>query len=312
MTGNDIVITSDDPYESNSYFGNGNYETIEKMFQFDVLYKMLSNAAIANEILTPEMKNELFLGITYRIDDVSRLTGVDEHIVRNWLNGTNSERLPLYLTTIKEVKFRLVPAETVYRIRMVHLIHKNLKMALNTIASVAIGETAPVQTEIVNPAQIQAQLKKQIATLEEQNKLLEEQNALILQKFSEENLNKYIRLQIEKIEDSKVPLLEAQSQKVSELENKLETIRQNNEEQIKEKLHNFAFAQVEYFDEIEMENRRKNRGVFSKLFNKHYEENPLEKRTRILKGVKKLLDSYEKALLEMPTEEDIKEQSSKN
>lgn len=303
MGDNDIVIKSDNAYETNSYFGNGNYETIEKMFQFDVLYKMLSNAGMTNKIVTDEMKNELLLGITYRIDDVARLTGIDEHIVRNWLNGTNSERLPLYLSTMKEVKFRLVPAETIYRIRMVHLIHKNLKMALNTIASVAIGEVSPVQTEILNPAQAQAQLKEQIAQLLEQNKLLEEQNEFIKQRFSEENLNKYIKFQIEKLESSKTPLIEAQSKKVNELEVKLEKLRQNNEEQIKEKLHNFAFAQVEYFDEIEMENKRQKRGFFSKLFNKHYEDNPLERKTRIIKGVKKLLDSYESALAEMPTDE---------
>lgn len=304
MGDNDLLIKSENTYESNPYFGNGNYETIEKMFQFDVLYKMLSNAGIAHEILTKEMKKELFLGITYRVDDVARITGMDEHIVRNWLNGTNSERLPLYLTTIKEVKFRLVPAETIYRIRMVHLIHKNLKMALNTIASVAIGEVSPIQTEILNPAQVQSQLNEQINQLLGQNKLLEDQNEFIKERFSEENLNKYIKLQIEKIESSRTPLIEAQSKKVNELEKEINKIRQHSEEQIKEKLHNFAFAQVEYFDEIETEKKRQNRGFFSKLFNKHYEENPLERKTRIIKGVKKLLDSYEKALAEMPPDED--------
>lgn len=338
MNNNEYLLTSGEPestadyIEENLFYENNDIEAIEDKFKKrDVLYELLVNSGLADQIITNEMRNELILGRVYRIDDTARMTHTDAHIIRNWLNGTNSEKMPLYLHSIKETKFRNVPAETVFKVRLVYLVHQNLKMSLNTIAQTAIGERSPVYAEIVNPTEQIARLEEEKKNILEEKAKLEKSNKKYvenIEKLSDElskvdgklidallerRLNSLIEEkvanQLSQISFDNVPMLQESNEKLKQYEKKIEDLEkvvekipEESDKQFRERMYNWAYVQAEYIDSQIKQNAH--RGLFSRLFKREKKENPLQRRARIAKIAKEIMREYEKSLEKQVLQED--------
>lgn len=145
----------------------------------DILYRMLQRAGLEQNIIHPNMSAKLKAGLNYRPADAAELTGVNEGTLRGWLNGKDSNDLPVYINAYKENKFHILDAEAVFRVRLIYLVQKELKYSLNNIAGIATGKgitgkVIPQNEEILN----------QLQEVRDANNLLEKQNKVLLSMIS--------------------------------------------------------------------------------------------------------------------------------
>lgn len=161
--------------------GADDISRLEILFKNDVLYKMLERANLADKIVTTEMNEKLKFGLNYRPQDVSVITYANEGTLRGWLNGRDSFELPMYIGASREGKFHILDAEAVYRVRLVYMVQKELKLSLNHIANICVGKSSNSK---VIPLNQNDEVMNSINEIKEKNMYLENQNRMLLEMFS--------------------------------------------------------------------------------------------------------------------------------
>ncbi|WP_010243727.1 hypothetical protein [Acetivibrio cellulolyticus] len=170
-----------DQIVSSDLQGADDISRLEILFKNDVLYKMLERADLANKIITPEMNEKLKFGLNYRPQDAAAITYANEGTLRGWLNGRDSFELPMYINASREGKFHILDAEAVYRVRLVYMVQKELKLSLNHIANICAGKS---NNSKVMPFNQNDEIMNSINEIREKNIYLENQNRMLLEMFS--------------------------------------------------------------------------------------------------------------------------------
>lgn len=148
-------------------------------FKNDVLYRMLQRAGLEQTIITSEMYEKLKYGLNYRPQDAAFITGVNEGTLRGWLNGKDSSDLPVYINAFKENKFHILDCESVFRVRLIFLVQKELKYSLNHISGIAVGKG--INGKVITPNE---NYMNQLEEIKESNIQLEKQNKMLYSMIS--------------------------------------------------------------------------------------------------------------------------------
>lgn len=170
-----------DQIVSSNLEGADDISRLEIMFKNDLLYKMLEKADLADKIITPEMTEKLKFGLNYRPQDAAAITGANEGTLRGWLNGRDSYELPTYINSSREGKFHILDAESIYRVRLVYMVQKELKLSLNHIANICAGKS---NNSKVMPLNQNDEIMNSINEIREKNICLENQNRMLLEMFT--------------------------------------------------------------------------------------------------------------------------------
>lgn len=168
---------------SSNLKGADDISRLEILFKNDVLYKMLERADLADKIITPEMNEKLKFGLNYRPQDAAEITYANEGTLRGWLNGRDSFELPIYINASREGKFHILDAEAVYRVRLIYMVQKELKLSLNHIANICVGKSNNTNTKVM-PLNQNDELINSINEIKEKNIYLENQNRMLLEMFT--------------------------------------------------------------------------------------------------------------------------------
>jgi transcriptional regulator with XRE-family HTH domain len=227
-------------------FINANYTQdiidIEKSFKNDILYKMLKRAGLTDKIVTEEMIKSLFIGRTYKTEEVAIMTGVAEPTLRNLLNGRDASQLPSYINAIKETKFHILDAESIYRVRLIYLVQKELKHSIKQISEIATGMVEPYnKSRVIYPPEQINYISDKLDKLEINNnelndkcEQLSKQNVILLnfiQNICEKDENDQLKLKT-----SAMPLLES-NKEIEEIKDKLNKLENNSQVIIKKEVN---------------------------------------------------------------------------
>jgi hypothetical protein len=166
---------------SSNLEGANDISKLEILFKNDVLYKMLERADLADKIVTSEMNEKLKFGLNYRPQDAAAITYANEGTLRGWLNGRDSFELPMYINASREGKFHILDAESVYRVRLIYMVQKELKLSLNHIANICAGKSNNSKVMSLNQND---EILNSINEIKEKNRYLENQNRMLLEMFS--------------------------------------------------------------------------------------------------------------------------------
>ncbi len=276
-------------YHQEKQNDSSHIEILINDFKEDPLYSFLKKAGYEKLIITNRMREELYIGRTYSVEQSADITNTDPISIRNLLNGANSNIMPHYLLCEKEKKFWHIPAQTVVKIRLIFLFKEKFKSySWNQIASIGIGESQPFIAVIMNPAEQKALLEKQISLLEERNQTLEETINHIVNGDLQISLEKFITEKFNSVIKTNELALEDNKNEVKKLEESFEEYKKESnsliEKRYKEARYNLNRRRAEA-DWLEQWYSKQS--LFSRLFNKQPSD------TEMKVGIEVLLKKYE-------------------
>lgn len=131
---NNENIINDNVINDDKLVGLDIISKIEIELKNDVLLKLLKESNLYHEIVTDSMKDLLKENTQYSTTAISRMISVPNSTLRGWITELEDYINPVF----SGETYKLLP-KSIYKLRMIQLLRKNLRYSISYIKSITIG-----------------------------------------------------------------------------------------------------------------------------------------------------------------------------